>query len=51
MRIAGFVMMAVMATVYLLLSMSSVGLLAGFGYVFAALLYILAVMNLVKPRK
>lgn len=51
MRVAGFVMLAGMATVYLLLSMGSGGLLAGFGYIFAALLYILAVMNLVKPRK
>jgi hypothetical protein len=51
MRVAGFVMFALMATVYLLLSMGAEGLLAGFGYLFSALLYILAVMNLIRPRK
>jgi hypothetical protein len=51
MRVGGFVVLAGMATVYLLLSIGSEGLLAGFGYIFAALLYSLAVINLVKPRQ
>lgn len=51
MRLAGFTILAGMGTVYLLLSMDSGGLLAGFGYLFAALLYVLSILNLVKPRK
>jgi hypothetical protein len=51
MRLLGFVVLAGMATVYLLLSMGSAGLLAGFGYLFAALLYVLSILNLVKTRK
>lgn len=51
MRVAGFVILSGMGTVYLLLSMDSGGLLAGFGYLFAALLYVLSILNLVKPRK
>jgi len=50
-KVLGFVVLAGMGTVYLLLSMGSAGLLAGFGYLFAALLYVLSILNLVKTRK
>lgn len=51
MRWSGFAVMAALATLYFLLAMEAEGLLAAFGYVASALLYILSFLNLVKPRK
>lgn len=51
MRWTGFVLMAGMGSLYLLLAMQVDGLLAGFGYVFAALLFLLSIMNLFKASK
>lgn len=48
---SGFVVLGGMATLYFLLAREAEGLLAGFGFVVAAVLYIVAVMNLVRPRK
>jgi len=47
----GFLVLGGMATLYFLLAREAEGLLAGFGYVVAAVLYIVSVLNLVRPRK
>jgi hypothetical protein len=51
MRVSGFIVLAILGTVYLLLSLNSDGLLAGFGYVFAALMFSLAIVNVLRPPK
>ena len=51
MRVAGFVIFALMATLYFLLAREAEGLLAGFGYLASALFYVLSIVNLAKPRK
>jgi hypothetical protein len=51
MRWSGAVVMALMATLYFLLSQNSEGMLAAFGYGCAALLFILAIMNILRPHK
>jgi hypothetical protein len=51
MRWSGLVVLTAFATLYLLLSIPAEGFLQGLGYVAAALLYVLAFLNLVKPRK
>ena len=51
MRWSGFAILAALATLYLLLAGEAEGILQAFGYVASALLYILAFLNLVKPRK
>ena len=51
MRWSGFLILGSLATLYLLLAREAEGLLAGFGYVAAAMLYILSFLNLVKPKK
>jgi hypothetical protein len=51
MRWSGFFFLAGMGVLYALLARNSDGLLAGFGYACAALLLIVAIMNLVRPRK
>ena len=51
MRWSGFAVLAGLATLYFLLALEAEGLLAGFGYTAAALLYVLSFLNLVKPRK
>jgi len=50
MRWSGFFFLSTMGVLYALLAQRADGLLAGFGYASAALLIILAVMNLVRPR-
>jgi len=47
----GFVVLAGMATLYFLLAREAEGLLAAFGYVVASVLYLVSVLNLVRPRK
>jgi len=51
MRWSGFVILAGMGSLYLLLAREVEGLLAGFGYVASALLYVLAFMNVARPKK
>jgi len=51
MRWSGFAVMTGLATLYFFLASEAEGLLAGFGYVAAAMLYILSFLNLVKPKK
>jgi hypothetical protein len=51
MRWSGFAVLAALASLYFLLSMEADGILQAFGYVASALLYILAFLNLVKPKK
>lgn len=51
MRWTGFAFLGIMGLLYFLLARNSEGLLAGFGYVFAALLFLLSFLNLVRPRK
>ena len=51
MRLSGFVILGGMGTLYLLLAQGAGGLLAGFGYSASALLYVLAVLNVVRPKK
>jgi hypothetical protein len=51
MRWSGFFFLSAMGGLYALLARTADGLLAGFGYAFAALLFVLAVMNLVRPSK
>ena len=51
MRLSGFVILAGMGTLYLLLAQGAEGLLAGFGYSASALLYLLAFMNVARPKK
>ena len=48
---AGFRVLAGMATLYFLLAREAEGLLAGFGFVVSALLYLLAFLNVVRPKK
>jgi hypothetical protein len=50
MRWSGFAVLAGLATLYFLLAGEAEGLLAGFGYVASALLYVLSFLNLVKPK-
>jgi hypothetical protein len=51
MRLSGFVILGSLATLYFLLALEVDGLLAAFGYVASALLYVLAVLNVVRPKK
>jgi len=51
MRWSGFVILGGMGTLYLLLAREVEGLLAGFGYVASALLFVLAVLNVLRPKK
>jgi len=51
MRWSGFIILSGMGVLYALLSRSADGLLAGFGYASAALLFLLAIMNVVMPHK
>ena len=51
MRVSGFVILVCMATLYFLLAQGVDGLLAAFGYTVSALLYVLAVLNLVRPKR
>ena len=51
MRWSGFLILGSLATLYFFLASEAEGLLAGFGYVAAAMLYILSFLNLVKPKK
>lgn len=51
MRWSGFFVLGGMATLYFFLSREAEGLLAGFGYVASALLYLLSFVNLVAPKK
>lgn len=51
MRWSGALILSLLAVLYFLLSRNADGLLAGFGYACAALLFMLAIMNLVRPRK
>jgi hypothetical protein len=51
MRWSGFFFLTGMGVLYGLLARNSEGLLAGFGFACAALLFILAIMNLIRPHK
>ena len=51
MRWSGALILSLLALLYFLLSQSADGLLAGFGYACAALLIILAILNLIRPHK
>ena len=51
MRWSGFAVLAGLATLYFFLAGEAEGILQAFGFVASALLYILAFLNLVKPKK
>lgn len=51
MRWTGFTIFALMGLLNFLLSREAEGLLAGFGYLSAALFFVLALVNVLKPRK
>jgi len=50
-RWSGFAVLAGLATLYFFLAGEAGGILQAFGFVASALLYILAFLNLVKPKK
>ena len=47
----GFLILGGMATLYFLLAREAEGLLAGFGFAVSAVLYLLAFLNVVRPKK
>ena len=51
MRWSGFVILSGMGLLYWLLALEAEGLLAGFGYSASALLFVLAVLNVLRPKK
>jgi hypothetical protein len=51
MRLAGFIVFAVLGLAYFALALEVSGILAGVGYTLAALLWLSALTNLYKPRK
>jgi hypothetical protein len=51
MRWTPFLIFGLFGVLNLLLSMEADGLLAGFGYLSAALFFVLALLNVLRPRK
>lgn len=51
MRWSGLVILGGMGLLYFLLAREAEGLLAGFGFSASALLFVLAVLNVVRPKK